>query len=70
MLYNIAVFGEEMLNREFLRADSLFHIRVDFARMGNSCFPFTNLGTIRAHPENGEASCACFFLLELIPSVY
>lgn len=59
-----------MLNHELLRADSLFHMRVDFARMGSSCFPFTNSGTIRAHPENGEPPCTCFSLLELVASVY
>ena len=60
-----------MLNHEFPRADNLCNIHFGFARMEIVVSPITPLGTIRAHPQNEEASRACFSLLELVvPSVY
>lgn len=60
-----------MLNLEFPRADNLFSIHFGFARMEIVVSRITPLGTIRAHPRDEEASCACFSLLELVvPCVY
>lgn len=71
ILYNIAVFGEKYFKPWVSKSwQSVSHACGFYSGWEVVCFPFTNLGTIRAHPENGRLLCAASLSLELVPSVY